>query len=108
MIILYPTVQHKHIWQVYVASTLKMKLFCFFTLRGMIWIFIAVKNIFKSFDRNKIRKDSKWTKTSRNEVMQLTTSNSNSQLIFPYHVHNQAGFDNPFTNESGFIYLSIS
>ena len=32
------------------------------------------------------------------EVMQPTTSNNNSRPVFPYHVHNQAGFDNPFIN----------
>ena len=66
------------------------------------------KQIFKSFGCTRIRNDSKWTKTSRNEVMQPTTSNSDSRPIFPYHVHNQAGFDNPFINGRGFIYLGIS
>ena len=55
----------------------------------------------------KIRNDSKWTKPSQNEVMQPTISND-SRPIFPYHVHNQAGFDNPFINGRGFIYLGIS
>ena len=41
------------------------------------------KYIFESFDNTKIRNDSKWTKTSRNEVMQPTTSNNESQPIFP-------------------------
>ena len=40
--------------------------------------------------------------------MQPTTSNSDSRPIFPYHIHNQAGFDNPFINRRGFIYLGIS
>ena len=31
--------------------------------------------------------------------MQPTTLNSDSWLSFSYNVHNQAGFDNPFTNE---------
>ena len=35
-----------------------------------------------------------------------TTSNNDSRPISPYHVHSQAGFDNPFIN--GFIYLGIS
>ena len=48
------------------------------------------------------------TKKSQNEVMQPTTSNSDSQPIFPYHVHNQASFDNPFINGRGFIYQDIS
>ena len=37
----------------------------------------------KSIDRTKIRSYSKRTKTSRNEVMQPTTSNNNSQPIVP-------------------------
>ena len=36
------------------------------------------------------------------------TSNNDSQPVFPYHVHNQADFDNPFINGRGFIYLGIS
>ena len=40
--------------------------------------------------------------------MQPKTINSDSRPIFPYHVHNQAGFDNPFINGRGFIYLGIS
>ena len=66
------------------------------------------KQIFKSFGCTKIREDSKWTKTSRNEVMQSTTSNNDSRAIFPYHVHNLADFDNHFINGRGFIYLGIS
>ena len=42
--ILYPTVEVKHIWQVYMTSELKIKLACVFTILPMIWIFIAVKN----------------------------------------------------------------
>ena len=40
--------------------------------------------------------------------MQPTTSNNNSPQVFPYHVHNQADFDNPFINGRGFAYLFIS
>ena len=40
--------------------------------------------------------------------MQLTTSNNTLQPIVPYHVHIQAGFDNPFINRRDFIYLGIS
>ena len=43
------TVSYKHIWQVYVTSELKIKLFCFFTISAMIWIFIAVKNRYLNF-----------------------------------------------------------
>ena len=66
------------------------------------------KQIFESFGSTKIHNDSKWTKTSWNEVMQPTTSNNDSRPIFPHHVHNQAGFDDPFINRRGFIYLGIS
>ena len=66
------------------------------------------KQIFKSFSCTKIRNNSKWNKASRNEVMQPTTSNNDSLPILPYHVRNQAGFDNPFINGRGFIYLGIS
>ena len=55
----------------------------------MVWIFIAAINIFKSFGFTKICNNLKWTKTSRNEVMQPTTSNKDSWPIFPDHVHNQ-------------------
>ena len=41
------------------------------------------------------------------ELMQPTTSNNNSQPVFPYHFHNQADFDNPFIYGRGFIYLGI-
>ena len=107
MIIPYQIVREKHIWQVYVTSELKAKLFCFFTIRAMVWIFIAVKNMFKSFGCTKIRDDSKWTKSSQSEVMQLTTSSSNSRPIFPYHIQNQAGFDNSFINGRNYIYSRI-
>ena len=40
--------------------------------------------------------------------MKPTTSNNHSRSIFRYRVHSQAGFDNPFINERGFIYLGIS
>ena len=75
----------------------------------MVWIFIAVKNRYLNLSAvTKIHSDLKWTKTSRNKVMQPTTINSDSLQIFPYHVHNQAGFDNPFINGRGSIYLGIS
>ena len=56
------------------------------------------KQIFKSFGCTKPRNDSKLTKASRNKVMQPTDSNNDSGPIFHSHVHNQAGFDNPFIN----------
>ena len=37
--------------------------------------------------------------------MQPTTSNNDLRLVFSYHVHNKADFDNPFINRKGFIYL---
>ena len=42
--ITYPAVEVNYTWQVYVTSELKIKLFCFFTVRTMVRIFIAVKN----------------------------------------------------------------
>ena len=42
-IIPYPAIEEKHIRQVYVISELKKKLFCFCTIRAMVWIFIAMK-----------------------------------------------------------------
>ena len=66
------------------------------------------KQTFESFGSNKIRNDSKWTITSQYEVMQPTTSNNHSRPIFPHHIHNQAGLDNPFINGRGFIYLGIT
>ena len=38
--------------------------------------------------------------------MQHRTRNNDSRPVFPYPLHNQAGFDNPFINT--FIYLGIS
>ena len=40
--------------------------------------------------------------------MQPTTSNNDSRPIFPYHVHNQTDFGNPYIKGRGFIYLGIS
>ena len=60
VIISYSIVEMKHIWQVYVTSELS----------AIAW--------------TKIRKDAKWTKTSRNEVMQPTTTNNDSRPTFPY------------------------
>ena len=39
-----PDSRGEHTWQVYVSSELKIKLLCFFTIRTIVWIFIAVKN----------------------------------------------------------------
>ena len=66
------------------------------------------RQIFKIFGCTQICNDSKETKTTRNEVIEPTTGNTNSRPIFPYHVNNQAGFDNRFINGRGFIYLGIS
>ena len=92
MIIPCPTVEVKHIWQVYV------------TRHGMNFHSFE-KQIFKSFGCTKIYKDSKWTKANQNEVMHPTTSNNDSRAIFPYHVYKQTDFENPFLN---LIYLGIS
>ena len=93
MIISYPTVEVKHIWQVCVTSELKIKLFCFFTIPTMIWIFMTEIQIFKSFGCTKVRKGWKLTKTSSEKVMQPTTSNNDPRPIFPDHVHNQSDFE---------------
>ena len=70
----------------------KVGLFLYYTL--MIWIFITVKNRYLNlsvvikFEDSKGTHDtwygSKWTKMSRNEVMQPTTRNNNSWPVFPY------------------------
>ena len=65
----------KRNWQVYVTSELKIKLLCFLTLRSIVWVFISVEKRYLSFSCTKIRNNLKRTKTSRNEVMQSTTSN---------------------------------
>ena len=78
-IISHRTVKMKHIWQVYLTSELKIKLFFLVTVHAMVW-----KQIFNFFGFTKICNDSKWAKASRNEVMQPTTSKNNSQPIFPY------------------------
>ena len=39
--------------------------------------------------------------------MQPTTSNNHSLSVFPYHVYNQAGFENLFIDGIGFIYLKL-
>ena len=36
-------IEVKHIWKVDVAIELKIKLFCFFTISTMVWMFIAVE-----------------------------------------------------------------
>ena len=52
-------------------------------------------------------KKKKKKKKSQIEVMEPTTSNIDSQPIFPYYIHNQAGFDNSFINRGGFIDLGV-
>ena len=80
-IILYLKLGMKHIWQVYVTSELKIKLFCLFILSTIAWIFMGMEN--KSTYCPNIWNNSKRTKTSRNEVMEPTTSNKHSQPIVP-------------------------
>ena len=62
------------------------------------------KQVFKFFGFTKIRNDSKCNRRSWNELMQPTTSNSHSGSILPYHVHNQAGFDNLLTENALFTW----
>ena len=59
-IIPYPTVEVKHIWKVYVTNELKIKFFSFFTIRDMIWIFIAVKNRYLTISAVKTENEPKW------------------------------------------------
>ena len=73
----------------------------------MIWIFIAVKKQILNLSVVLKFADLKWTKTIWNEVVQPTTGNNDSRPVFPYHVHNQADFDNPF-NGRVFICLGTS
>ena len=40
--------------------------------------------------------------------MQTTASNNDSRPVFPYHVHDQTDFYNPFINGRDFIYQGIS
>ena len=43
------TIEVNHIWKVDVAIELKIKLFCFFTIRTMVWMFIAVEKRYLKF-----------------------------------------------------------
>ena len=62
------------------------------------------EQIFKFLGCIKICKDSTWTKTRRNKIMQPITSNNDSRPVFRYHVYNQADFDNPFINWRRFMF----
>ena len=37
----------------------------------------------------------------------MNQNNPKRSNTIPYHIYNQADFDNPFINERGFIYLGI-
>ena len=86
-IIPYPTVEVKHIWQVYVASELKIKLFCFFTIRPIVWLFIAVKSRCISLlavlkfatTQNELKRDER-SNATHNQQQRFTT---NFSLPFP-------------------------
>ena len=101
-VIPYPTVEVKHIWQVYATSELKMKLFCFCIICVMVWFFIAVEN--RYLNLLAVLKFAK----SQMELKWANTTSNNSWPIFPHHAHNQADFENLFINGRGFIYLGIS
>ena len=45
---------------------------------------------------------------AKTEVRNSRVTKLSDTLGVPYHVHNQADFDNPFVNGRGFIYLDIS
>ena len=66
-----------------------MKLFCFFTLHTIVWIFIGVENKYLPFGCTKICNNSKRTKTRRNKVIEPTTISNDLPQIVPYHIHNQ-------------------
>ena len=78
-IIWYPKVGVKHTQQIYVTSELKIRLFCFFILSTIVWIFTGMEN--RSVTCTKIRNNSKRIKTSRNEVMPPTNNNQHSKPI---------------------------
>ena len=104
----YPTIQEKHSWQVRGTSEIKKIIsFLDYTPHGMNF-HSCEKQIFKSFSCTKICNKSKWTKTSRGEVMQPTIRNSDSRPVFSYDVHSQPCFDIPFINGRSFIYFGIS
>ena len=95
MIIPYPTVEVKHIQQVYVTSELKIKFFCFLTYASHNMNFYCCeKQIFKSSGCTEISAGF----GSQNEPKPAETKYCNSQRpVFHCHVYNQALFDNPFT-----------
>ena len=105
MIITYQTVEVKHLWQVYVTSELKIKLFYVFTVCTMVWIFIAVKN--KYLNLSTVLRLLTIQNEPKRDKTKSTSSNSNFRPIFPYCVQIQAGFDNPFIGKRVFIYLGI-
>ena len=110
-IIPYPTVEVKRIWQVYVPSELKIKLFRFFTIRTMVWIFIAGKNRYlnlsavlqfattRNHNLTTNESEPKQNNATHSPLQRFTT---NFSLPCP-----QSGrFWKPFIN--GFIFLGIS
>ena len=80
-IVPYPTVEDKHIWQVYVTNELKIKLFWLFTIRAMVWILITVKNRYLNISPV-LKFDSRWTKRSENELMQPTPAGAIHDQFF--------------------------
>ena len=71
----YPRVGVKRLWQVYVTSELKIKLFCLFTFHNVVWIFIGVGKRYLCFSYTKILNSSKRSKLKQNEEMKPKTSN---------------------------------
>ena len=67
-IIPYQTVEVNHIWKVYVTSELKIKLVCFFTVRAIIWVFIAVRNRYFNFSAvlKRTKNKAKWSNETHN------------------------------------------
>ena len=66
-------------------------------MRLMVWIFIALKNRYLNLSAVlKFATTQNEPKRAKTKICEPRTSNGDSRPIFPYHVHNQAGFDNPF------------
>ena len=90
------------------TSELKIKLFFFFIIRGIIRIFIAVKNRYLNLSAV-LRFATTQNKPKRVETKPQAASTTNdSRPIFHYYAHNQTDFENLFINGRGFIYLGIS
>ena len=66
------------------------------------WLYIPENNIIVLFSYNYLKIEIK------TEVRNSGVTKPSHEPVYPYHVHNQADFDNPFIIGRGFIYLGIS